>query len=633
MTGKSNSFIPAGGVSSMIANLRSRALVVFLLSPLAFTQDYVITKLPTLGGQRTFAPGINDQGQVVGGAATTNGNDHAFVWTRLGGIQDLGTLGGGSSQASGINASGQVAGTADTAFAGDAFLWSPSAGMQNLGALGAYSSASGVNNSAEVAGDSQVGYTDIVHAILWTQSGGMQDLGTLPGGTLGSFATGINNPGQVVGGSYVANSYEHAFLWTPTGGMQDLGTLGGLNSVASAINDSGEVVGYSDIPGGFQHAFWWTEGSGMKDIGTLPGFTFSSASGITAAGEVVGSSWTQTGGSPFLWTLNGGMNALGPFGKISLSNGNAISDAGLILASWYTRNAGYSSYLLTPAMNTTLTSSPNPSVVGQQITLVAAVNSSVVGAPPNGENVTFTDGKSVLSVLPLENGSATFRTSSLAKGTKALYATYAGDANYASSKSIVVEQAVNAYATSTALASSLNPSIYGQSVTMIATVTTSGPTIPTGTVSFKWDSSGWGPVTLNANGVATLTKPILNADTYPLTAVYTGDANNAGSTSVAVNQVVTKATSSATLTSSPNPSTQAQAVTFTATISSPTVAAKGPVTFTAGKTVLGTAQLSGGKAKFTTSTLTVGSTTVTAAYLGDSNIAGSSASVTQTVQP
>jgi hypothetical protein len=48
--------------------------------------------------------------------------------------------------------------------------------------------------------------------------------------------------------------------------------------------------------------------------------------------------------------------------------------------------------------------------------------------------------------------------------------------------------------------------------------------------------------------------------------------------------------------------------------------------------VLGTAQLSGGKATFSTSTLAVGSTTVKATYKGDSNIAESSASVTQSVQ-
>jgi len=143
----------------------------------------------------------------------------------------------------------------------------------------------------------------------------------------------------------------------------------------------------------------------------------------------------------------------------------------------------------------------------------------------------------------------------------------------------------------------------------------------------------FGTATLNSSGLATLTRSLESAGSYQLTAVYSGDANNLGSASVALNQIVTQATSSAALTSSPNPSTLEQPVTFTAQISSPTVTATGPVTFTAGKTVLGTAQLSGGKAKFTTSTLTVGSTKVTATYQGDSNIAGASASVRQTVQP
>jgi hypothetical protein len=81
-----------------------------------------------------------------------------------------------------------------------------------------------------------------------------------------------------------------------------------------------------------------------------------------------------------------------------------------------------------------------------------------------------------------------------------------------------------------------------------------------------------------------------------------------------------------------NPSTSGQAVIFTAKITSPTVTPTGPVTFSAGKTVLGTAQLSGGKAALSISSLPVGSTKVTVTYAGDSNIAKSSASVTQIVQ-
>jgi hypothetical protein len=113
--------------------------------------------------------------------------------------------------------------------------------------------------------------------------------------------------------------------------------------------------------------------------------------------------------------------------------------------------------------------------------------------------------------------------------------------------------------------------------------------------------------------------------------VYAGDATNSGSTSAVLNQVVLETTSSATLTSSPNPSAQGQAVMFTATISSPTVIPTGPITFAYGKTVLGTAQLSGGKGNLTISSLAVGSTKVTATYYGNSNIAKSSASIVQTV--
>jgi hypothetical protein len=187
------------------------------------------------------------------------------------------------------------------------------------------------------------------------------------------------------------------------------------------------------------------------------------------------------------------------------------------------------------------------------------------------------------------------------------------------------------FTTSTVLVSSLNPSTYGQKVTWTATVASSGSVTPTGTVKFTWSGHTIGSATLTSSGVASLTKSNLNADSYPLTAVYAGDVVNLGSTSAVLNQVVLQATSSATLTSSPNPSTQGQAVTFTATISSPTVKPTGPVTFTAGKTVLGTAQISGGKATLTISTLSVGSTKVTATYYGNSNIAKSSASVIETV--
>jgi hypothetical protein len=282
------------------------------------------------------------------------------------------------------------------------------------------------------------------------------------------------------------------------------------------------------------------------------------------------------------------------------------------------------------ATTTTLVSSLNPSAVGQAVTFTATVGSTA-GTPRNGETITFYNGLSVLGTATLSGGMASLTTSSLPAGIFTITATYPGDTTTAASTSPGLNQVVTKFMTSTALASSLNPSAYGQKVTWAATVTSSGSITPTGKVLFEWSIYTIGSATLNSSGVATLTKSNLNADAFPLTAVYAGDAANLGSTSAVLSQVVLEATSAATLTSSPNPSAQGQAVTFTAKITSPTVTPKGPVTFTAGTTVLGTAQLSAGKATLTISSLAVGSTTVTATYYGDSNIAKSSASVTQTV--
>jgi hypothetical protein len=144
-----------------------------------------------------------------------------------------------------------------------------------------------------------------------------------------------------------------------------------------------------------------------------------------------------------------------------------------------------------------------------------------------------------------------------------------------------------------------------------------------------------GTGTLNANGVATFTSTALSAGSRSITATYSGDGMFAQSTSAAVNQVVNQATTTTTLTSSPNPSTSGQAVTFTVVMSATAPGAgtpTGTVTFMEGTTVLGTSSLTAGRATFQTTTLSVASHRVTAVYSGDANFTGStSAALTQTV--
>jgi len=76
--------------------------------------QYVVTDLGTLGGTNSCARGINNSGQVVGNANTSDGNVRAFRTAPNQPINpatdDLGTLGGPASRAYGINNSGQVVG-------------------------------------------------------------------------------------------------------------------------------------------------------------------------------------------------------------------------------------------------------------------------------------------------------------------------------------------------------------------------------------------------------------------------------------------------------------------------------------------------------------------------------------------
>jgi hypothetical protein len=184
-------------------------------------------------------------------------------------------------------------------------------------------------------------------------------------------------------------------------------------------------------------------------------------------------------------------------------------------------------------------------------------------------------------------------------------------------------------ATTTALspAPAPNPSLFGEPVTLGATVSSSSGTPPNGeNVTFMSGSTALGTGTLSS-GAASLTTTALPAGTDSITAVYGGDSDFSGSTSPAVNQVVGKASSNTTLTSSPNPSSSGQSVTFTATVSGQfggTVT--GTITFSNGSTSLGSASLTGNSAGLTTTALPQGTDTITAAYSGDSNFAASTSS-------
>ena len=124
--------------------------------------------------------------------------------------------------------------------------------------------------------------------------------------------------------------------------------------------------------------------------------------------------------------------------------------------------------------STTVTASVDPSVYGQAVTFTGTVAAGVPGADTPTGVVTFLDGSATLGTgtLGISNGvtSATLSTNGLAAGSHTITASYSGDANFTASVANALTQMVHRDATTSLIATSINPTVYGQPVTFTATV-------------------------------------------------------------------------------------------------------------------------------------------------------------------
>ena len=148
-------------------------------------------------------------------------------------------------------------------------------------------------------------------------------------------------------------------------------------------------------------------------------------------------------------------------------------------------------------------------------------------------------------------------------------------ANFLASWSTV---GVNTASTTTALASTVNPALVGSTVTLTATVTTTGSSKPTGTVAFLDGPSTLGTATLTTAGIATLVTSSLALGQHSLAAMYVGDANNPGSTSAVLAETILSGNALPTLASLSPSSTYAGGPALTLTVTGSN--------FTPGSTVL-----------------------------------------------
>ena len=346
--------------------------LVLAAAAVATAQTYTITAIGVLKGDNESSGfWINNLGEVVGcsDTKTVEGypctglvpGQHAFSWTRSGGMKDLGTLSGATvSAATGLNDSGIVVGYSNvkgqpaTNFV--AVQWSSTGAISNLGMLagGPSSAAFVINSAGEVAGDSFLS-NGLVNATSWS-SKKIKNLGALPKAIF-TAGLAINDNGYIVGESvfgYGPPFTSHGFRWNGST-MKDLGTLpGGVTSMANAIDSSGVIVGQSDgtSTGGNWHAVLWNSWGKIRDLGALPGGTYSVAFGVNDSEVVVGyGNLFDNAPHAFVWTATGGMQDLNTLIPANsgwvLINANAINNLGQITG-YGTKNGYNRAFLLTP---------------------------------------------------------------------------------------------------------------------------------------------------------------------------------------------------------------------------------------------------------------------------------------------
>jgi Glycoside hydrolase family 44/Bacterial Ig-like domain (group 3) len=187
--------------------------------------------------------------------------------------------------------------------------------------------------------------------------------------------------------------------------------------------------------------------------------------------------------------------------------------------------------------------------------------------------------------------------------------------------------------TTTSLTASATQLNAGQSVTFTSAVApTSGTGSPTGLVTFSSGSTVVGVGTLGSQGIATCTTSSLAAGSYNVIASYSGDSSFGESTSSPLSVVVTALPKVATTISVTPPSAQLTTgqtlnLTIFVVAQSSIVTPTGTVTVLDGQRQLAVPTLAGGFASFSTSTLAVGSHSITISYSGDTNFTASTSAV------
>jgi hypothetical protein len=258
--------------------------------------------------------------------------------------------------------------------------------------------------------------------------------------------------------------------------------------------------------------------------------------------DIITANGTSNTASVLLGNGNGTFQTQVPYGtgtkptSVTLGDVNGDGRLDIITANYGSNNA---SVLLNILAFTGQTATVAPSVtVNTSKVPVTATTLTIAGTgfdtTAANNIVTFSSGTGTVTSATVTQLTVTFITAPSLGSLTAVVTT-----NAISSGSAV--QVANIVAnTTTALTSSVNPSVFGQSVTFTATVApvSPGAGTATGSVEFFNGVASLGIVTLSSGSATSAAITNFGVGTHSITAVYSGDSSFGTSTSSVVSQVV-----------------------------------------------------------------------------------------------
>jgi sugar lactone lactonase YvrE len=231
----------------------------------------------------------------------------------------------------------------------------------------------------------------------------------------------------------------------------------------------------------------------------------------------------------------------------------------------------------------------------------------------DSNNATVDSGTLTLTAGSADSGATIPLAATLASGNYAINVNYNGDANYAATTATAIQVSVGQITPVISWAQPA-PITYGTRLTALLNASAANGSTPV-PGSFAYTATAAGGVPLIIGGTS-----VLGAGSYTLTATFTPtDTTSYVSASDSVALTVTKAAPAIVLSSSADTVLVTNSVTFTATVSSSASTPAGSVNFYVGTTLLGSATLSQGIAAYSTSSLAIGSHSLTAVYSGNTN--------------